>query len=146
MGAERAASVVWEGNLLDGRGSVSADSSGAFRDLAVTWESRTEAPGGKTSPEELIAAAQASCFAMALSNELTKKGHPPDRLEITAVCSSHKGEAGWQVDAMDIEVTAYLPKLDSSTFDEALALAEAGCPVTKALRDGIEVRAKGSLR
>lgn len=146
MGAERGASVVWEGNLVDGSGTVSAESSGAFSDLPVTWVSRTEAPGGKTSPEELIAAAHAACFAMALSHELTGKGHPPSRLEVSAVSSAHKGDAGWQMDAMDIEVVADVPGLDSSVFDEAFAAAEAGCPVSKALREGIEVRAKGSLR
>ena len=143
MGAERAASVVWEGNLVDGKGTVSADSSGAFADLPITWASRTEGPGGKTSPEELIAAAHAACFAMALSHELTGRGHPPARLEVRAVSSAHKAEAGWHIDAMDLEVVAHVPDLDSATFDEALAAAEAGCPVSTALRGGVEVRAKG---
>ena len=146
MGAEREATVVWEGNLVDGSGTVSAESSGAFTDLPVTWVSRTEAPGGKTSPEELIAAAHAACFAMALSHELTGRAHPPSRLEVRAVSSAHKGDGGWQIDAMDIEVLADVPGLDSALFDEAFAAAEAGCPVSAALRDGIDVRAKGSLR
>jgi osmotically inducible protein OsmC len=145
MGAERQASVVWEGNLVDGGGNVSAGSSGAFSDLPITWVSRTEAPGGKTSPEELIAAGHAACFAMALSHELTGRGHPPARLEVKAVASAHKADAGWHMDAMDIEVLAHVPGLDSALFDEAFAAAEAGCPVSTALREGIEVRAKGSL-
>ena len=145
MGAERQASVVWEGNLVDGSGTVTADSSRAFSGLPITWVSRTEAPGGKTSPEELLAAGHAACFAMALSHELTGRGHPPARLEVKAVASAHKGDAGWHVDAMDIEVTADVPGLDSAVFDEAFAAAEAGCPVSTALREGIEVRAKGSL-
>ena len=146
MGAERLASVVWEGNLVDGSGTVSAGSSAAFSDLPITWVARTEAPGGKTSPEELIAAGHAACFAMALAHELTGRGHPPERLEVKAVASAHKGGAGWHVDAMDIEVLADVPDLDSALFDEAFAAAEAGCPVSTALREGIEVRAKGSLR
>jgi osmotically inducible protein OsmC len=146
MGAEREASVVWEGNLVDGSGTVSAGSSGAFSDLPVTWVSRTETPGGKTSPEELIAAGHAACFAMALSHELTGRGHPPARLEVKAVSSAHKADAGWRMDAMDIEVVADVPGLDPALFDEAFAAAEAGCPVSTALREGIEVRAKGSLR
>lgn len=145
MGAERGASVVWDGDLINGKGTVSADSSGAFSDLPVTWASRTETPGGKTSPEELIAAAHASCFAMALSNEMAKKGHPPSKLEISAVSSAHKGDAGWQIDAMDLEVKATAPGLDPSTFEEALSLAEDGCPVSKALRNGIDIRVKASL-
>jgi lipoyl-dependent peroxiredoxin len=146
MGVERSASVVWEGNLVDGNGTVTADSSGAFSDLPVTWPARTETPGGKTSPEELIAAAHAACFAMSLAHELTGKGHPPSRLEVTATSSAHLGAAGWHIDSMDVELTAEVPGIDSSTFEEALAAAERGCPVSTALRDGIEVRAKGSLR
>ncbi|MGH2721079.1 MAG: OsmC family peroxiredoxin [Actinomycetota bacterium] len=146
MGVERSASVVWEGNLLEGNGVVTAGSSGAFVELPVTWPSRTETPGGKTSPEELIAAAHAACFAMSLSHELTGKGHPPARLDVAATSSGHLGETGWQIDSMDLEVTAEVPGIDSSTFDEALAAAEQGCPVSRALRGGIEIRVKGSLR
>lgn len=146
MAAERTATVVWEGNLVDGKGRVSAESSGAFTDLPVTWASRTEGPEGKTSPEELIAAAHAACFAMALSHELTGLGYAPARLGVQAVCSAHKADAGWHIDVMDLEVVADVPGIDTSTFEEALAAAEQGCPVSTALRGGVEVRAKGSLR
>jgi lipoyl-dependent peroxiredoxin len=146
VAAERTATVVWEGNLVDGKGRVSAESSGAFTDLPVTWASRTEGPEGKTSPEELIAAAHAACFAMALSHELTGRGHAPTRLGVQAVCSAHKTDAGWHVDAVDLEVVADVPGIDTTTFEEVLAAAEQGCPVSTALRGGVEVRAKGSLR
>ncbi len=89
--AERRAEVVWEGNLAKGSGSFDLVSSEAVLDLPVTWASRTERPDGKTSPEELIAAAHGSCFAMALSNVLAEGGTPSERLEITAVCTFDVG-------------------------------------------------------
>ena len=86
MGAERRAEVTWEGSLFEGSGHVSL-ASGASRELPVTWAARTEEPGGKTSPEELIAGAHAACFAMSLSNILAKAGNAPQRLDVTATSS-----------------------------------------------------------
>ncbi|MGH9268986.1 MAG: OsmC family peroxiredoxin, partial [Acidimicrobiales bacterium] len=84
--AQRTARARWQGDLFGGKGTVSAASSGLFRDAPVSWPARTEVPAGLTSPEELIAAAHASCFAMALSNELASRGHPPADLAIEAAC------------------------------------------------------------
>jgi osmotically inducible protein OsmC len=99
-----------------------------------------------TSPEELIAAGHAACFCMALSNELAGRGHAPARLEVQAVSSAQKGAEGWEFTVMDIQVEAEVPGVDSATFDEALAAAEQGCPISRALSSGIEIRVKGSLR
>ena len=85
--ADRTASAVWQGDLFEGSGMDSAENSGLFRDAPVTWASRTEDASGKTSPEELIAAAHAACFCMALSNELSSRGHPPARVQVRATCT-----------------------------------------------------------
>lgn len=85
--AERRATVVWSGQLVDGRGTLNLESSGALREAPVTWASRTEQPNGKTSPEELLAAAHASCFAMAFAATLARQQTPPQRLDVSAVCA-----------------------------------------------------------
>src|SRR5919201_842856 len=93
MAVERRARSVWMGTLTEGEGKLTAETSGVFTDLPVTWAARAEDPsGGKTSPEELLAAAHASCFSMALSNGLTKDGTPPERLEVVATATFEPGE------------------------------------------------------
>src|SRR4051794_16367157 len=96
MSAIRRAEVAWSGDLSTGSGTVSAVSSGAFSDLPVSWAARTESPD-KTSPEELVAAAHASCFAMAFSGALGRAGTPPDRLDVSAEVTFDKLDAGWKV-------------------------------------------------
>jgi osmotically inducible protein OsmC len=139
--ADRSASAEWQGDLLEGRGTVSADSSGLFSEAGVTWGSRTESPDGKTSPEELIAAAHAACFCMALSNELSTRGHAPERLQADATCTF----AGGKVTTMVIDVTGTVADADQSAFEEALAAAEQSCPVSNALRGNVEMRVAGAL-
>src|SRR5438477_13192777 len=103
--AERRAEVVWAGNLTEGQGTITRTGSGALGGLPISWSARTEASDGKTSPEELLAAAQASCFAMALSSNLSKAGHAPEQLEVAAVCTfEKKPEGGWKVATMTIDV------------------------------------------
>src|SRR4051794_32424223 len=97
MAAIRRADVVWEGTLARGSGKLTASSSHAFTDLPVTWASRTERSDGKTSPEELIASANASCFAMALSFELGNAGSPPERLTVSATVTFDQVDGGWKV-------------------------------------------------
>ncbi|MGI9023963.1 MAG: OsmC family peroxiredoxin [Acidimicrobiales bacterium] len=133
--AERAASAVWSGDLFTGNGTVTASSSGLFTDAAVTWASRTESPGGKTSPEELIAAAHASCFCMAFSNELSSRGHVPTRLAVDATATFADGK----VTTMILEVAAEVPDADDTAVSEALAAAEQSCPVSNALRGNVEI-------
>ncbi len=139
--ADRRASATWEGDLLKGKGTVSASSSGLFTDADVTWAARTEEAGGKTSPEELIAAAHAACFGMALSNELSSRGHRPDRLQIEATCTFEDGK----VTTMGIDVTAEVPGLDEDGFREGLSAAEGSCPVSNALRGNVDIKVDGKL-
>src|SRR5881392_2063983 len=115
MGAESSATTVWEGDLATGAGTTSAE-SGAFPDVDVTWASRTARAAGKTSPEELLAAAHASCYCMALSHELAEAGTPPERLEATATVEFEPGEG---VRSSHIVVTGRVPDIDQSRFDEA---------------------------
>lgn len=140
--AERKASATWQGDLFEGSGSVSALSSGLFTDAGVTWASRTEEPNGTTSPEELIAGAHAACFCMALSNELSTRGHVPAGLEVRATATFSGGE----FTAMALDVDADVPGTDGAGFQEALAAAEGSCPVSNALRGNIEISVAGNLR
>ncbi|HEX3621445.1 MAG TPA: OsmC family peroxiredoxin [Acidimicrobiales bacterium] len=140
--ADRTASASWQGDLFEGAGTVSAVTSGLFSDAGVTWASRTEAPGGKTSPEELLAAAHAACFCMALSNELSSRGHRPDRLEVQATCTFVPGKG---ITAMVLDVGAGVPDTTEDAFREALAAAEESCPVSAALRGNVDIQVDGAL-
>ena len=142
---QRRAEVIWEGNLVKGSGRVSVG-TGVLKDSPVSWAARTERPNGKTSPEELIAAAHASCYAMALSNTLDKAGHPPTRLRINAVCSLEKIEGGIKIDAMDLEVAGVVPGVDQAEFQRLAEQGEKGCPVSNALRNNVKIVVKAKLR
>ena len=139
---DRSASVVWHGDLLHGGGTIAAAPSGAFGPLEVTWASRSEEPNGRTSPEELIAAAWASCFAMALSNVLAKAGTPPDRLETSATVTFQPGE-GIVKGALTVRGT--VSDLDEAGFKEAAEDAKQNCPVSKALAGVPDVSLEASL-
>jgi len=140
--ADRTASAVWQGDLFGGAGTVSAVTSGLFSEAAVTWESRTAEPGGMTSPEELIAAAHAACFSMALSNELATRGHPPTRVEVQATCTFEPGKG---ITTMALDVSAEVPGVDEAGFREGLDAAEASCPVSNALRGNVDIQVDGTL-
>lgn len=139
--ADRKASADWRGDLFEGSGTVSAESSELFTDAEVTWASRTEEAGGRTSPEELIAAAHAACFSMALSNELSSRGNVPDQLHVDATLSFEDGK----VTTMALDVKAEVAGLDEGGFDEALSAAEESCPVSNALRGNVEIKVTGGL-
>ena len=145
MSATREAQVVWEGDLMSGAGRISAGSSQLFRDLPVTWASRTEAPEGKTSPEELLAAAHAGCFSMALSMGLAKGGHPPRRLTVTARVTFEKVEAGFRVTRSALTVQGEVPGLDEAAFREAAEAAKEGCPVSQALKGNVAMSVEATL-
>jgi osmotically inducible protein OsmC len=130
MATERTAEVVWQGDLLNGSGTIAQVPSGAFGPLDVSWASRAEEPNGKTSPEELIASAWASCFAMALSNVLAKAGNPPEKLETSATVTFQPGE-GITKGALTVRGT--VPGLDEAAFDAAANDAKLNCPVSQAL-------------
>ena len=130
MATDRTANVVWHGDLMNGSGTIAQVPSGAFGPLDVSWASRAEEPNGKTSPEELIAAAWASCFAMALSAGLAKGGTPPEKLETSATVTFQPGE-GIVKGALTVRGT--VPGLDAGGFEAAAEGAKANCPVSKAL-------------
>lgn len=129
MAAKRTATAVWENDLVHGHGTVKG-TSGAFGEMAVSWAARTEAPGGKTSPEELLAAAHAACFSMALSAGLAKAGTPPEELETSATVTFQPGEG---ITKIALTVEGHVPGLDAAAFAEAAQGAKENCPVSKAL-------------
>jgi osmotically inducible protein OsmC len=139
---ERSASVVWHGDLLHGGGTIAKAPSGAFGPLDVTWASRAEQPDGRTSPEELIASAWASCFAMSLSNVLAKAETPPERLETSATVTFQPGQ-GIIKGALTVRGT--VPGVDAAAFDAAALDAKQNCPVSKALAGIPEVTLEATL-
>jgi osmotically inducible protein OsmC len=130
MATDRTAQVTWSGSLLEGSGRIESVGTGAFGPLEVDWPARAEAPGAKTSPEELIAAAHAACFAMALSHGLAQAGNPPERLETSATVTFQPGEG---ITKIALGVVATVPGLDEAGFAEAADGAKSGCPVSQAL-------------
>src|SRR5438874_13557286 len=121
MAAVRTATVTWQGDLANGGGGVSSGSSGTFQDLPVSWASRTEAPEGRTSPEELLAAAHASCFAMAFSAGLGKAGTPPEHLHVEAEVTFDKVDEKWTVVASALTVLGHVPGATHDSFESAAA-------------------------
>jgi osmotically inducible protein OsmC len=144
MTATRRAEVSWNGDLMSGSGTVSAVSSGAFRDLPVSWAARTESPD-KTSPEELIAAAHASCFAMAFSGALARAGTPPQSLAVSAEVTFDKLEAGWKVTKSALTVRGVVPGISPADFVAAAEAARDGCPVSGALKGNVELSVEATL-
>jgi lipoyl-dependent peroxiredoxin len=142
MAAERSARVTWKGSLTEGEGTIESVGSGAFAPLDVTWASRTEESGGKTSPEELIAAAHASCFSMALSGALAKAGTPPEGLETQATVTFVPGTG---ITKSALSVRGWVPGMDEAAFLEAAENAKENCPVSKALAAVPEITLQASL-
>jgi osmotically inducible protein OsmC len=143
---ERRAQAVWEGSVARGAGSFSAVSSRAFDSLPYSLATRIGNPEGRTSPEELLAAAHAGCFAMSLSNELTRLDSPPDRLEVTVTCVVDEVEGrGHLVVASEVEVEASVPGLDDERFQSAVRDADAGCTMAALVRGSAEVRVSARL-
>jgi osmotically inducible protein OsmC len=145
MAAQRRAQVVWGGSLEAGRGVLDLKSSGAVSGLPVTWASRTQRSEGMTSPEELIAAAHASCFAMELSFQLTQIGPAPEKLDVTVTCTIDQVDGGWRVTASAIEVEGVVPGLDEASFVQAAERAKDGCPVSGALKGNLEITVQARL-
>lgn len=145
MAVVRRADVLWQGDLLSGSGVVTASSSRAFAELPVSWASRTEAPGGRTSPEELIAAAHASCFAMALSFGLANAKTPPTRLDVSAAVTFDRVDGGWRVISSALTVRGRVPGLDQDGFRRAAEAAKDGCPVSQALKGNVALSVQTTL-
>lgn len=145
MAATRRADVTWTGDLMSGSGVASAGSSHAFQDLPVTWASRTESPDGRTSPEELIAAAHAGCFAMALSAALGRAGTPPKKLEVAASVTFDRVDGNWRVVSSALNVRGWVPGIDASGFQQAAEAAKDGCPVSQALKGNVALSVEAAL-
>ncbi|HXG40141.1 MAG TPA: OsmC family peroxiredoxin [Candidatus Limnocylindrales bacterium] len=145
MTAIRRAEARWQGDLFSGSGVVSAATTGLFRELPVTWASRTEAPDGRTSPEELLAAAHAACFSMALSNGLAKAGTPPERLDVAAEVTFAKLDGGWGVTRSALTVRGRVPGATPESFREAAEAAKDGCPISRALKGNVELSVEATL-
>ena len=145
MAIERRAHATWEGDLRSGSGRFDLESSGAIRGQEVTFASRfEEEAGGKTSPEELIAAAHATCLSMALANGLAQQGHPPTRLETDAVCTLEQTDAGFRITSMRLSVNGEVEGIEEEAFRAAAQEAKAACPVSNALGD-VEITMEASL-
>jgi osmotically inducible protein OsmC len=142
MATDRHAEVTWNGGLMEGRGSIDSVGSGAFAPLDVTWASRAEEPAGRTSPEELIAAAHATCFSMALSHALAEAGSPPEELKTGATVTF---EPGTGITRIALTVRGKVPGLDEHGFREAAEGAKSDCPVSQALAGVPEITLDASL-
>lgn len=134
-GQTKTANVTWQGGLVDGSGTITSVGSGAFSNLPVSWKTRTET-NDSTSPEELIAAANAACFAMALSFSLAQAGHAPEKLDISAKCTFSL-DNGPKITTMDLHVRGTVPGMDAAAFEEAAQGAGANCPVTSAMKGNV---------
>jgi osmotically inducible protein OsmC len=142
---ERTAEAVWEGNVARGSGTIAGSSSGAF-ELPFSLAARVGSPEGKTSPEELVAAAHAGCFAMSLASELTQAGTPPERLDVSATCVMDEVEGrGHLIVASRLEVPARVPGLEAAALDELVARADAGCPLSTLIGATAEVEVSARL-
>lgn len=145
MATTRQATATWSGDLMSGRGTVTAATTGIFRDQPTTWASRTEEPAGITSPEELLAAAHASCFSMACSNILAKAGTPVERLDVEVSVTADKREAGWTVLSARIVVRGSVPGATQESFADAANQAKDGCPISRALKGNVEMTVEATL-
>ncbi|MGP8071685.1 MAG: OsmC family peroxiredoxin [Thermoplasmata archaeon] len=144
MAATRTAKAVWENDLLRGHGSVQG-TSGALGSVPVSWSARTEAPGGKSSPEELLAAAHAACYSMALSAGLGRLQKLPTKLEVTAAATFDKVGDGWKVTKMELTVVGHVPGITAEEFSSAAQAAGAGCPISGALKGNVPVSVVSKL-
>ena len=145
MAAVRRAEATWQGDLMKGSGQTTAVSSHAFSSLPVSWAARTEESGGKTSPEELVAAAHAACYSMAFSAQLGRNGTPPTRLDVSSEVTFAQVEGGWKVESSQLTVRGEVPGISE---DEFLRLAEAakdGCPISGALKGNVELSVEATL-
>lgn len=138
------AEAVWEHDLQKGSGRVRF-ASGAVPELPVSWASRSVASNGKTSPEELLAAAHAACYSMALSGALGQNGTPPDRLTVQAVATFDKVGAAWAVTTIELAVTGRVPKISREKFEQLAHGAKDGCPISKALKGNVQIQLTATL-
>jgi osmotically inducible protein OsmC len=141
---KRSANVVWEGTIARGQGQLSGG-SGALAALPVTAASRFGDPEGKTTPEELIAGAHATCFTMALGSVLAGEHTPPERLSVKAVVTLEEVEGTYSITSSELEAVGRVPGIDSAAFERATRKAEQSCPVSRALAGRVEIRSHSLL-
>ena len=141
--ATRRAEATWEGSLADGHGRTELE-SGVAGPLDVNWRARTEG-GAETSPEELLAAAHAACFSMALAHELGEAGNPPQRLSVSAAVSFEPVEGGFGVTSSRLKVRGTVPGVDDEAFQEAARGAAEGCPISAALKGNVDISVEAEL-
>ena len=145
MAVERRADAVWEGDLASGSGRV-GPASGAWPEVQVNWRARAESPDSMTSPEELLAAAHAACFAMALSHELATAGHAPERLSVNAAVTFDSGpEGGFAVKSSKLSVRGRVPGIDPPAFEEQARAAGQACPISAALSGNVDISVDAEL-
>lgn len=138
------AEAVWTGDLLRGQG-VAKLGTGIGGELPVSWSARTEAAGGRTSPEELLAAAHAACFSMAFAHELAQAGKVPQTLQTNADCNFEQRELGWRIASVQLSVRGKVPGCDEETFTRLAGAARDGCPVSLALAGNVEISVTSTL-
>ena len=143
--AVRRAEVTWTGDLMSGSGVIDSVTSGSFGSLPVSWAARTEGPGGRTSPEELLAAAHAACYCMALSSGLTKAGTPPTKLEASAAVTFDKVGEGFKVVSSALTVRGEVPGADAAAFRQAAEAAKDGCPISGAIMGNVALSVDAML-
>jgi lipoyl-dependent peroxiredoxin len=144
MAVERTATASWQGDLMGGSGEVSTR-SGAVQNATVKWSSRAEQADQNTSPEELIAAAHATCVSMALANVLAQSGSPPQRLDTEATATFDKTDAGFRMTTMRLSIRGQVEGLDDDGFRRAAEEAKENCPVSQALKGNVDVSVEASL-
>jgi osmotically inducible protein OsmC len=145
MAQTRRAEAHWSGDLATGGGGVTAATSGFFDDQPITWRARTEASVGKTSPEELLATAHAACYSMAVSNELSKAGFVPNRVDVIVEIDADRAEKGWTVQRSRITLRASVPNVDEETFQRCAMLARDGCPISRAIAGNVDIEVDATL-
>jgi osmotically inducible protein OsmC len=146
MAEVRHASVVWNGGLTDGSGMITYLSSGVVSRLPISWASRTSAHEGRTSPEELLAAAHASCFSMAFSSRLAKNGTPPTQLDVRAEVTFDNASGGWKVTTSKLIVNGQVPGIDDPMFQQLADDAKNNCPISQAIKGNVEVVLEATLQ
>ena len=145
MAEVRTANVTWSGDLASGSWMITYVTSGVFSRLPISWASRTSAHNGKTSPEELLAAAHASCFSMAFSARLGKNGTPAESLDVRAEVTFDQLESGWKVAASKLIVKGTVPGIDKATFERLADDAKENCPISVALHGNVNLSVEATL-
>jgi len=144
MAVKSRAEAVWDGDLPQGRGRVKG-TSGGLAEMSVSWAARSGAASGLTTPEELLAAAHAACYAMALSGGLGRMKKPPQRLQVSATATFDKVGEGWKVTTMELSVIGKVPGISATEFEAAAKAAAEGCPISGALKGNVTVTHSAKL-